>query len=176
MATNEKKFLLGLLDIAITESSALDDMIAKTARFYFSITLGMCGFLLAFKQYSDNTTNANLFVIVGILMILVGIGAYYSLKSLYRRALETITFRAKVEDCLGLTDSESYHSKNYWSSEPLITLRYLKSRCSRQTSQEFVDQYLSCGFISIARTVFPCLICGIGIITFIIGVYDHFST
>ncbi len=66
----------------------------------------------------------------------------------YRRQLESITVRAKIEQQLGLTQvswADAADSHSSWASEPLIPARHIAVRESHDSSDAFILRNLAKG-------------------------------
>lgn len=97
-----------------------------------------------------------LFVIVGpILILVVSEIAIEGTFRLYRRFLESITMRAKIEQIIGLTKETVSHDRNeYWPSEPIIPSRYLQARHASTSSEEFIEKLSKAGYHKNSKYLF----------------------
>jgi hypothetical protein len=96
------------------------------------------------------------FLIVGPFMIYtisnLGIKSIFSV---YRRFIETVSIRAKLEQFLKMTkNNDSNNAEHYWQNESLLPERYLRSRKEFNTSKEFIDKYSSLGYQKLASNLF----------------------
>lgn len=70
--------------------------------------------------------------------------ARYVTATTYRRFLETVTYRAKIEQALGMTvpgrfvNAPKDERTVYWANEPLVYARHLEARRSTDDSKAFV--------------------------------------
>ena len=75
----------------------------------------------------------------------------------YRRFIETVTIRAKIEQEMGLTERPSRQSQNfdlYWPQEPLIPSRYIKARKMYRSSEEFTQELSKKGLHKVVVRLF----------------------
>lgn len=143
MATTEKEDarLLRLYELTIQEhhyySRTHQDRIAFFSGILSALlTATGAGFLQASEWYHFA------FLCVGpILICAISEIAIRGTSRMYRRLLETITVRAKIEQELGLTRPEPGAAStpdSYWQLEPLIPQRPLDDRRESESSDDFI--------------------------------------
>lgn len=60
----------------------------------------------------------------------------------YRRFLDSIIFKAKIESLLGLDKLKLNNKAEYWKNEPLIPIRHLENRKNFENSKKFFEFYI----------------------------------
>ena len=141
-------------------------------KFFTSIILATVGGAILVLEKVKDTRMAGLgFVIGGILTIGVSIVAYHAARSNYRRQLESIVKRFKIECILNLDKDARFFNKKYMPSEALLLTRYLNSFAPyiKGNSSEFVSQKLKQGFMKVLSG-FYTLTGMLGIVIIVIGI------
>lgn len=136
------ELLLPLLDRAIETENTIRNTSRSTMNFYSTILLTLTGGILYISQgITDRILFILLFLVGGICLFYIPIMAYQHYKSDYRRQIEYITIQAKIEDVLGLTDTEKYQT-SYWNHEPIIPLAFVDYRKEHASSFDFVESFI----------------------------------
>ncbi len=89
----------------------------------------------------------------------------------YLRFLEAITYRAKIEQNLGLTqkllkEESKREGELYWENEPLVPSRHLMSRRKYVTSEEFILRASRGGYYRVVVRLFRT-VQGISVLMFV---------
>ena len=84
-----------------------------------------------------------LFLLLGpIIIIVLSKIAIKGVFRFYQQFLETVTFRAKIEQVLGLTQPPELPSdleQPYWADDPFIAPRHMDSRIKFKSSKEWLE-------------------------------------
>lgn len=174
MEDKEKELLIKLYELSFSDESELIQLEQKTLALFTSITLAVIGgVLFVLKDMNDPFVKELALFTGGILIIILSILAIEAYRSNYRRHLETIARRAKIEDLLELND-DKYKGKVYWKDEALILTRYITDRSMYKNSEDFVKDRLSKGFAPIVKNIFISISL-IGFLFIIIGFIKLFK-
>ena len=112
-------------------------------------------------------------ILGSFLLCVVTKHAKNGLKRIYKRSLETITMRAKIETELGLTKPRNKTNKNNksaWETEPIIAPRFLETREQYSNSKDFVCDRLNKGYMKQVNRLFYW----VKLISIILGAYTTF--
>ncbi|GEM_PF-5144864 len=112
---DEKQFhiLMKLLDIAHSDDKEQLQGHQRVLAFYSGTILAVIGgILLINKDLEDTELGVLSFVIGGMLISLFSYIGYQGCYSYYRRQLESIALRAKIEDLLELGSVEKYGGRS----------------------------------------------------------------
>ena len=151
MEDKEKEFLQRLFETSFADESQHIQLEQKTLTLFTSIILALIGgVLFVLKDINDHFIQVLTLFIGGTLIIIFSILAIKAYRSNYRRHLEAVASRAKLEDLLELND-DKYKGKYYWKDETLILTRYFEERSKYNSSKEFVNDRLKKGFASIVK-------------------------
>jgi len=138
----EEKKDLELLKLIIEEEHYFIEAHQKRIEFYTGIITALfVGLGLGIVQITEWYH----FIYIGIASLMIPTISIIGIKGtfrLYQRTLESITMRAKIEQKLGFTNKIIYDealTDMCWKEEPLIPLRYLKSRQEYESSKDFVN-------------------------------------
>lgn len=168
MVDKEKELLIKLYELTYKDESEIIQLEQKTLTLFTSITLAVVGgILFVIKDINDFFVKELTFFTGGILIIILSILAIKAYRSNYRRHLESIAKRAKLEDLLGLND-DKYKGILYWKDETIILTRYIKDRIQYNNSEDFVKDRLNKGFAPIVKNIFISISL-IGVLFIIIG-------
>ncbi len=150
--TNEEEKLLKLYSFYTTDEHGFKQTLYDYLRFFSSFILTLIGgTLFAFEKITDPIIPNFILMLGGIFVI----GASYlgknAAKSNYRRQLESIVKRFKIECLLDLDNSELYSDDKYMMGEPLVLKRYQEdfTAFKNLTSKEFVSEKVKMGFMKI---------------------------
>lgn len=136
------EILMPLLDRAIETENTIRNTSRSTMNFYSTILLTLTGGILYISQgITDQILFILLFLVGGVCLFFIPIMAYQHYQSDYRRQIEYITIQAKLEDILGLTDTEKYQT-SYWNQEPVVPLAYVDYRKEHDSSFAFVESFI----------------------------------
>jgi hypothetical protein len=126
------------LDRFVSEEHFYLELYYKELRFFWaSIGVILAATIAGFMRVDSRVDYLPLFI--GPLMIwLISEALHDSLYRTYRRYLETIASRAKIEALMGLCD-ESILEMPYWGKEPILSNRHIKSRQAATSSESFVE-------------------------------------
>lgn len=156
MAT-EREGLMGLYELTVNEHHFYLEAHHKRVDFYSGLILALLtGTAVGLFQASAWYHYAYL-CIAPLLMFIFSHIAIQGTKRVYRRLLETITVRAKLEQELGFTSSQPQGDgtpQAYWQSEPLIPQRHIDNRTEFESSKGFIAAYLPKGLQLWARCLF----------------------
>jgi len=169
MEDKEKELLIKLYELSFGDESELIQLEQKTLALFTSITFAVIGgILFVLKDIDDSFVQELTLFTGGILIIILSILAINAYCSNYRRHLEAIVRRAKLEDLLGLND-DKYKGKVYWKDEALILTRYITDRGKYKNSEDFVKDRLNKGFAPIVKKIFISISL-IGFLFILIGI------
>jgi len=142
--------------------------------FYSTIIATILGATIAGAAKVDNK-NAYLLLLVGPLIViaLAHLGTYGT-RTFYRRYLESVTVRAKMEQTLGLTKAQDGDSSDsvYWKGEAFIPERHVEARKEFATSGEFVSKRMSMGYQKATEQLFSAFL-AIAIILALVLIMIH---
>ena len=149
----DKEKLMELYQLTIQEAQYYLMSYEKRVVFFWKIVSGIFGgvALGIFKA-----TLYYHFIILMIAPILLFFIADIAKKALYRdylSFLECVTIRAKIESELEL-DKENNYKSSIWENEPLIPMRYIKSRKKFDSSEAFVNNATNLGIQRIYNRLF----------------------
>jgi len=168
----DKFILLKLLDQTYQSENAIRNSTRTTMNYYSTLLLSLTGGILLISKDLKGILFTFCFLFGGIFLTVIPIIAFFHYRSDYRRQIETITIQAKIEDILGFTDVEKYHT-TYWNHEPIIPPFYVKTRNKHDDSIEFVNSFIK-GTDMIYVFCHYFLFSLIGIINIGYGVYQLF--
>lgn len=149
MVKMDKHNLIDIYKIAVEEETHFLDMHQSRVKFFLGIVSALLAGTVAglFKS-----TLWYEFALMSLGPILIAFTCFVSMKGvfrLYQRFLEAVTVRAKIEQQLGMTLPLPNTTKNdYWSNEPVIAPRHLKSRREHPTSEKWLEQITKQGYNS----------------------------
>jgi hypothetical protein len=154
MDDKEKELLQKLYELSFGDESEHIQLEQKTLALFTSMILATVGgILFVLKDIHDFFVQELTLFTGGILVIILSILAIKAFHSNYRRHLEAIATRAKLEDLLEF-NSEKYRGKIYWLNESLLLTRYVKDRCKYKNSEDFVKDRVNKGFAVIVKNIF----------------------
>ena len=178
---DDKDSLLKLYSEFAKSAQYVVDKIWTNARFFTTLTSALLTFSIAalaksWLEAPNKTENSTAYFFLILLPILIIIISYIGIKNLYReyrRFLDWITARAKIQERLGLC--EEIESKIYPEDRYILPLRFIKN--SYNSSEEFVNKtlkkkhtlcfyfkilHISYAVIAIIISIFMCLL-GLGV-------------
>ena len=157
MDDKDKDMLIKLYEVTFNDEALHIQYEQKTLSIYISLILAIVGgVLIVLKDIKDEYLQVMTLIIGGFLIILFCYIATRSFKSNYRRHLEAIAFRSKIEHLLDF-DKDKFKSNSCWSEENLMMKRYLEDRRKYKNSEEFVQDRLNKGMAPVVRSVFISL-------------------
>jgi len=143
----QKNDYLKLFELCLSEEHYFNEAHHKRAQFFSgflsAIFLGtITGFFTAKNWYEY------LFICVGpILAIIIAKISISATRRYYRRCLETIAYRAKIEYILGfykpissMVNNEKGKTQKWYESESLLHLRYEEDRDKARSSIDFTEK------------------------------------
>jgi hypothetical protein len=123
------------------------------AIYYTSLLTSVAGAIL-FGYFNIKAPTHFIIICVGSLTLtLLAKRAAKGMRRLYRRYLEAITMRAKIEQWLGLM-APINGELAYWRGESLIPQRFRDARSAHATSADFVNANERLGYQEITEDVF----------------------
>ena len=149
MAKLEQDNLLNIYDLAVREEHYFLDAHQARVAFYAKIILVLIaatviGVFLASQWYHFAALCAGPIVIYAVSNIARD-GCY----RFYRRFLEAVSSRAKIEQDLGLTQPRPENETDehtYWATEPVVAPRHVTSRKRYRSSEDFIKSSMKRGF------------------------------
>ncbi len=149
MEKPNQEHTLRLYDLAVREEHYFLDAHQERVAFYAKVVLlliaaTVVGVFLASQWYHFAGLCAGPILVYALSNI-----ARDGCLRFYRRYLEAVTHRAKLEQDLGLTqprpDAET-DGDTYWANEPIIPSRHVTSRKRYRSSEEFLRSSMKRGF------------------------------
>ena len=184
----EKEFLRELYGHYKDDEKAMIELLHGNLKFFSGVivTLIGSGVLFFSALIKDGKIEpfiaATILIIFGLFVIGFSHLGNMASKSVYRRQLESIVKRAKIEDLFDLANSSIYGGKIYWKEEGLILSRYLEDKLGydpyyeepitnnkTSSSKDFVEERLSQGFMKVTKRLF-ILTRTIGFVSVLTGV------
>lgn len=144
---NEK--LLKLLELAINEEHYFSDAHQSRIAFYSGILSSLVAGIAVGLFQASEWYHLAILCVGPLIIFAVSSFAIEGTFSLYRRFLEAVTVRAKIEQELGLTKRRSGNtggSDYYWQSEPIMPLRHIESRKRYKLSDDFIKEHSTKGY------------------------------
>ena len=148
--------LLKIYELIINEEHFFLDAHHKRITFFTGIISTLLGITIYWfgQILSDPSSKGYIsltLLFLPILIIIVSRIAIESIFRFYQRFIESITYRAKIESELGLTQSRNYKygSRLTWQDfEEYIPPRYLKNRSKSKyfSSEDFINDHLDKGY------------------------------
>ena len=116
--------------------------------FYSSIIAALVGGTIAGAIKVENKHIYLLLIVGPLIVFILAHLARKGTERFYKRYLESVFTRAKIEQALGLTKvpPSADTTSDYWTSESFIPQRFIKARKDRPTSEEFVASRLTTGY------------------------------
>ena len=141
-----EKFL-HIYELIINEEHHYDKIYQTHVSFYISIITALIAGLIA-GIFQASERNHFAFLLFGFIFILIiSQIAISSTSRSYKRILEVITMRAKIEKELDLVNPRpSNASDSYWPSESIIPTTNINDRKKYVSSKAFVDDKLKQGY------------------------------
>lgn len=166
-----KEFLISLYSNYAQDEYELIKALENYLKFFSGLiltTIGAAFFI--FKSIEDPIIKGIGFAIGGFFIIGISFLGYFAARSNYRRQLESIVKRFKIECLLGLDNPEIYSDDKYLAGEPLILDRYRHDfeLYKKESSNKFVKDKLKAGFMRVVFW-FYLLTCIIGISQIAVG-------
>ncbi len=138
----------------VDDEHVMINSIYKSLNFYSGLcTSIIAGSFYVLLAHENNNLSPIIVISAGILIFFIASTGYKSCRSNYKRQLESIVKRFKIEALLNL-DKRPYIHKKYYVREGLLLKRYEDTNKSYDTSSEFVSDKMNAGFVSIARNLF----------------------
>lgn len=154
VAVLEPESLWRLYEMASKEEQHFLDVHQSRVAFFAGIlstvlTATVVGFFQAKELYQLAGLLAGPILIIALARL-----ATAGTERFYRRFLEAVTVKAKLEHRLGLGQPPTGDGGKWWTCEPLVVGRHLKSRDLAQSADDFVDQNLDGGYHVIIKKFF----------------------
>lgn len=149
MSKEEKDRFLKLYELAINEEHYFLDSYHSHIHIYTGFISAIFGATIIGLFQSSEWYHFTILSFGPILIFIISTIAIGGGFRFYQRFLEGVTFRAKIEQRLGLTEKgskEKSESELYWKTEPLIPSRHIDSRETSVSSEEFIKKYLTEGY------------------------------
>ena len=169
---SQKELLIRLYSIYSQDEYELIKALQNYLKFFSGLILATIGAaFFIFEKIYDPLIRSFGLAIGGFFVLGVSFLGYNAAKSNYRRQLESIVKRFKIECLLGLDNIEKYCDEVFMKNEPLILDRYKKDFESygKKSSSEFVKEMQKKGFMRIIIW-FYSFTAIIGIVLLAIGV------
>jgi len=153
MTNNElshEERLLRLYTIYSQDEYELIKALQNYLKFFSGLILATIGgAFFVFEKINDSTIKSLGLLIGGFFVIGTSFLGYNAARSNYRRQLESIVKRFKIECLLGLDNTQKYCHNKYMIDEPLILERYRKDfePYEKRSSDEFIKERLKKGFM-----------------------------
>ena len=171
IATNKGNDLLKLYEIVIQEEHYFLEAHQNRVAFYAGIVTALLGALIVGTYNAKEWQHFAFLSIIPLLIFAFSIVFTNGITGIYLRFIEAITIRAKIEQQLGLTMPQItiVDEGSYWQTEPLIPQRYINSRKSFQTSDEFINVQSRRGYHATLKIIsrilqFVCVILFFGLV------------
>lgn len=175
MNKDDKELLFKLFELTYQDESEHIQLEQKNLGLYTGLQLAIIGgILFVLKDIDDSLVQILTLFFGGILIITFSYLGFNAYKSSYRRHLEAIAMRAKLEDLLGFNKGK-FKGKEYWRDEGLILTRYFNDRKEYQNSKEFVDIRIDMGLASTVKKVFFSLSI-IGSLFILLGIIKSYTS
>ncbi len=163
--------LLELYRSYVNDEHVMINSIYKSLNFYSGLcTSIIAGAFYVLLAHKNNNLSPIIVISAGILIFFIASTGYKSCQSNYKRQLESIVKRFKIEALLNL-DEEPYIHKKYYVSEGLLLKRYEDTNMKFKTSSDFVRDKMDAGFVRIAKMLFIAYKVA-GIFIALIGLYQ----
>jgi hypothetical protein len=120
---SQVKFFTGLIGVFVAASAA--GLVKIPTQYHFILIIAVSILIIIISEYSINATDTG-----------------------YRRWLETVTVRAKLEYLLGFTTKvvvPDLSEEFKWKDEPIIPNRHIRDRNEFDSSEEFVEKRMKMG-------------------------------
>jgi hypothetical protein len=153
----EKVDLLKLYEIAVEEELRWTSSHQERVNFYSSIFTAIVAGLIAGSFQANQAYHFFALGVGAIVLFVISRSAPQGTFREYQRLLEAITFRAKIEQELGLTQPLPQNmdtTNRYWSSEPMVAPRHITSRNAYVSSADFIKENVTKGYQGIAIHLF----------------------
>lgn len=171
MDNQKTEFLLRLYDNTFKDESEHIQLEQKTLTLFSTLILAIIGgVLIVLKDMNEDIIKTTTLFVGGFLEIIISFITISAYKANYRRHLESIALRAKLEDLLNF-QSEEYKGSLYWKEETLLLKRYEIDRGQYENSDEFVQDRVNKGFALVVKRVFT-IISFIGLLFIGLGLYN----
>jgi len=149
MNSADRQELLKLYELAVNEEHHYLDAHQARISFYSGIVVAVLAATATGVFYVSTRPHIAPLCFSPVVAFGLSALAIRATRRFYRRALESITVRAKIEQELGLAEarqSEQDTSGSYWGSEPIVPQRHIESRLTHKSSQDFVNHFLTRGY------------------------------
>ena len=153
----KKQDCLKLYEILIGEEQFFINDYHTRLSFYMGLVTATVAGMVAGMFASTEWYQFAVVSVGAIILILISFFANDGISRSYRRALETITMKTKIEILIGLTIPQIPKKKvssHKWSSEPIIPIRYLINHNNYDASEDFVNDLSKKGYLKTLRTLF----------------------
>ena len=149
MAELDRDSLLRIYDLIVREEHYFLDAHQARVAFYARVVLVLIaatvvGVVLASEWYEFAALCAGPILVYAVSSI-----ARDACLRFYRRYLEAISHRAKIEQELALTrprPKTDAGEEVYWATEPMIAPRHVTSRKQHRSSEDFIKSHMKRGF------------------------------
>ena len=140
-------------------------------KFFASLLMAIIGGTLFLQSKSDNTfITGTTFIIGGLLVCFISYLGLEAAKSNYRRQLESIVKRFKLECLMQLDNVNLTKTGDFFKGESFILPRYIESMKGYSDSRQFVKDKLKQGFMKVIKK-FYFVMSIVGVFIILIGVY-----
>lgn len=170
LTNRQEHFLFKLYENTFKDENAHMQFESRTLTLFTGLILAITGgVLFIIKDVSEPEIKILALFVGGGLEICLSYLGIKAFESNYRRQLESIALRAKLENLLDF-NNDNYKTKAFKRDEEgLIHLRYAEDRKIYNNSKEFVDDRLKKGLGRIVKIVFSFIL-SIGIVFIILGI------
>lgn len=144
---SKPEVLLKILEMNYKDEAEHIQLFHNNVKFFAGFILTVIGGVLLVNMKGDSSMLANISYFAGGIVVVAGsILGYCSARSAYRRHLEAIIERAKIQDLLGYSNLVT---QSVWKGENLFSIRHSIDRNSRSDSYSFLKYRLNRGMMII---------------------------
>jgi hypothetical protein len=159
--SNERETFLRLFEIAVSDERHHYESYHRHVRFHVGLVTAIGG--ATATGVLDNPTWYRFLAIplASLAIVFVSRNAIRVSNTGYRRFLEAVTIRAKIEHRLGLWEAPtSQPGSPWWESEPIVPRRHREDRADATSSENFVKSHMTSGshshYVGLLRAI-ECL-------------------
>jgi hypothetical protein len=150
--------LLDLYKTSIDEMRQLGDAYERRLTWFTSLVSALGAATVAGVMQAREWPEFLAVLIGPLLLVCISRLARQGLSRFYQAFLAAVSARAKLEQRLGLTHepptSSDAHADDYWRNEPIVALRYIKSRKDYESSDRWIDVRMQDGDQKWTRRLF----------------------
>jgi hypothetical protein len=154
---SENLDLLKLYEIVVEEEHHFTKTYQERLAFYSGLITALIAATVAAAFQASEWYHFAALCAGPVLLLVVSTSGHRATFGLYRRFLEAVTMRAKIEQEMGLTEPRPVRgdaTNTFWASEPIVPTRQLEYRKRRESSKEFVNELLKKGHQEVASLLF----------------------